>query len=130
MTTGARVAVVLGIVAAGAVIYYLVSLTFQCGKPPSESAHVRSDMRHVIDAQQAFLASHGHFAHSLGDLDSAAVGSVGTRFSLLDPADSTFRLVGTSTRSPTVRCEIHVTPADLNLPEITCAYARDSHQAE
>jgi hypothetical protein len=117
VTTAARIAV-LGIVAAGA-------LRCQGDTPPSGSARVRSGMRNVIDAQQTFLAQHGHFAHSLAELDSGAVGSVGARFSLLDPADSTFRLVGTSTFGRTVRCEIRVTPANLDLPDIPCAYARD-----
>ena len=115
MTNTARIAV-LAVVAAGAI-------ACQGDTLPSPPARVRSDMRHVIYAQQAFLSSHSHFAHSLAELDSSAVIAVGVRFDLLEPADSSFRLVGTSTFGRTVRCELRVTAADQGVPTIPCASA-------
>ena len=122
MSRGAKLAVIAGILVAGAGVYYVVSPACACVTLDELTrAHLRSDMDDVREAQQTFIHAHRRYARTLDELASDSLFRSGLdnvkireqqfasvlRFEAV--TDSSFRLEGTI--EPSLRCALLVTPA-------------------
>lgn len=115
--TGLAIACILLAVPAGLWVY---NETACACLTPDQAVHLflRTDIRRVVDLQQALWATEHRYARSLADLRYTPDPAV--RLALTAVTDSSFRIDGESVRWPGVTCQLDVGPHVSGVTGLRC----------